>query len=285
MATETWNANAFSPILMTELQRKGGLMETVMVDSGLNDAEYEYRDTMGKLDLKRKQGRLQDTAWEEITKYRRRIMREEFTKHIILDKFDKLNWKVDPTAAIPQELAMGAKRTIDDLIITNMTADVKTGQAGGTTTPFDANNIVAHDSTNITKAKIIEARKILRANYVDFSEELYMVIGSEQEAAMLAIDEFISADYIANKPMVNGQIGTVLGLNVVINEGLDVSSSVRKCLVYPKSAFQLLIADEFKTRMDEVQTKEYASGFSASLAIGGLRMYEGKVAQILCDES
>jgi hypothetical protein len=285
MATETWNANAFSPILMTELQRKGGLMETVMVDSGLNDAEYEFRDTIGKLDLKQKQGRLQDTAWEEITKYRRRIMREEFTKSVILDKFDKLNWKVDPTSAIPQELAMGAKRTIDDLIITNMIADVMTGQAGGTTTPFDANNVVAHDSSNITKAKIIEARKILRANYVDFSEELYMVIGSEQEAAMLAIDEFISADYIASKPMVNGQIGTALGLNVVINEGLAVSSSIRKCLVYPKSAFQLLVADEFKTRMDEVQTKEYAPGFSASLAIGGLRMYEGKVAQILCDES
>jgi len=285
MAISTWNANAYSPILMTQLQRLGGLMQTIMVKSGLNNAEYQYVDTIESIDLDTKQGRLQNTNWQEIGKQRRRISREEYTKAMILDRNDHLDWVVDPNSNITQELANGAKRKIDDLIIANIIADVATGQAGGSTTTFDSNNVVASGSAGITKAKIIEGRKILRANYVDFSEAMFLVIGSEQEAEMLAIDEFISADYVSNKPVVNGMIGTVYGLNVVINEGLDVASSIRTCLMYSKSAFQLLMADEFKTRVDEVQEKEYAPGFFASLALGGERMYEGKVVKVLCDES
>ena len=285
MAIDTWNAKAYSPVLMTQLQRMGGLMQTVNVKSGLNDAEYEFVDSIESIDLDVKQGRLQNTNWTEVGKLRRRINRVEYTKAKILDRNDNLDWVVDPNSNITQELANGGKRAIDDLIIANMIADVATGQDGGSTATFDANNIVAHGSAGMTKAKIIAARKILRANHVDFGEEMYLVIGSEQEADMLLIDEFISADYISNKPVVNGMIGSVYGLNVVVNEGLVAPSSIRKCLVYPKSAFQLLIADEFKTRVDEVQEKEYAPGFFASLAFGGARMYEGKVAQILCDES
>lgn len=286
MAINTWNANAYSPVLLTQLQRKGGLMQTVMVKSGLNSAEYEFVDGIESIDMKKKQGRLADTQWEEIAKFRRRISREEYTKSIILDRFDSLDWVVDPNSNITQELANGAKRAIDNLIATNMIGTSYTGVAGGTSTTFDSNNAVAVASSGITAAKIIEARKILRANHVDFSEEMYMVIGSEQEAEMLAIDEFISSDFINNKPMVNGQIGTILGLNViVIDIPALVASDERKCLVYPKSAFQLLIADDFKTRMDEVQSKDYAPGFHASLAFGGARMDEDKVAYLVCDES
>ena len=172
-----------------------------------------------------------------------------------------------------------------DLIIANMIADVATGKDGGGTATFDSNNVVAHGSAGISKAKIIEARKLLRAGHVDFSEPISLVIGSAQEADMLIIDEFVSADYVANRPVVSGMIGSVYGFDVIVNEGLDVASDIRTCLVYPKSAFQLLMADEFSTRVDPVQEKEYAPGFFASMAFGGSRMYEGKVVKVLCDES
>jgi len=285
MAVDTWNAKAYSPIILESLQRKGGLMQTVSVESGLNNAKYEFRDRIGSIDLDVKEGRLQSTDWQEISKYRRRISRVEYKKSIILDRNDNLNWVCDPNSSITAELANGAKRAIDDLIVTNMSGTAYTGEEGGTATSFDSSNVVAAGGSGITKAKIIEARKILRNNYVDFSEEMFLVIGPEEEADMFLIDEFVSADYVNNKPTVNGQIGSVYGLNVVINTGLTVASSIRTCLVYPKSAFTLLIADEFKTRVDEVQDKEYAPGFFASYAFGGTRMYEGKVAQILCDES
>ena len=285
MAIDTWNAKAYSPVLLTQLQRLGGLMQTVKVASGLNNAEYEFVDGIDAIDLTEKQGRLQSTNWEEIGKTRRRISRKEFTKGKILDRNDHLDWVVDPNSNITQELAKGAKRKIDDLIIANMIADVATGKDGSSTTTFDSNNVVAHGSAGITKAKIVQARKILRANHVDMSQELFLVVGSEQEAEMLLIDEFISSDYITNRPVVNGQIGSVFGLNVVVNEGLDVDTDIRTCLVYAKSAFQLLMADEFKTRLDPVQEKEYAPGFFSSLAFGGSRMYEGEVVKLFCDES
>ena len=112
-----------------------------------------------------------------------------------------------------------------------------------------------------------------------------MVIGPEQEAEILAIDTFVSADYVNNKPTVTGKIGTLYGIDVVVSNALSADGSDdRECLMYVKSAFTLVMADMFKTRIDEVQEKEYATGFFASLAIGGTRMDEGKVAKVLCSE-
>ena len=132
MALNTWNAKAYSPVLTTALQRKGGLMQTVTVKSGLNDAEYMFVDGIDAIDLTKKQGRLQSTQWEEIGKSRRRISRVEYTKAKILDRNDNLDWIVDPNSNITQELANGAKRAIDDLVVANILGTAYTGQEGGT---------------------------------------------------------------------------------------------------------------------------------------------------------
>jgi hypothetical protein len=44
---------------------------------------------------------------------------------------------------------------------------------------------------------------------------LTLLISPAQEAALYLIPQFISRDFISNQPMVNGQIGTLLGMNVV----------------------------------------------------------------------
>ena len=142
MAVDTWNAKAYSPVLMTSLQRLGGLMQTVEVESGLNNAEFEFRDGISPVEMDKIQGRLQNTNWEEIGKYRRRISRVEFTKSLILDRNDHLDWIVQPDSNITQELGNGAKRAIDDDIISNIIGTAYTGKEGGTSVGFDANNIV-----------------------------------------------------------------------------------------------------------------------------------------------
>ena len=83
--------------------------------------------------------------------------------------------------------------------------------------------IVFIDTTNdvIAKGDILAARKLLRAQYVPVNE-CYIGIGSEKEAEMLALSDFIVASNFGSAdPIQNGVLGKVYGMKVVVHEGFS----------------------------------------------------------------
>lgn len=68
----------------------------------------------------------------------------------------------------------------------------------------------------ITLADILNARLVLNKQNVDLNNRV-MVIPADMEADMLAIDNFISVDYKANKPLETGLIGYILGMPVYVH--------------------------------------------------------------------
>lgn len=82
------------------------------------------------------------------------------------------------------------------------------------------------DATNedIELADVLNARKLLVDQNID-PRECFMVIGSGQERNMLKIADFIDASkYGSNQPIMNGEIGMVYGVKVILHTGMTSSN-------------------------------------------------------------
>lgn len=78
------------------------------------------------------------------------------------------------------------------------------------------------DTTNedIELADIVNVRKLLSLQNLD-PRECYLGVGPDQEANMLKISDFIDASkYGSNQPIVNGEIGMVYGMRVVVHTSI-----------------------------------------------------------------
>jgi N4-gp56 family major capsid protein len=78
------------------------------------------------------------------------------------------------------------------------------------------------DATNedIEVADIVNARKLLALQNLD-PRECLMGIGPDQEANMLKISDFVDASkYGSNQPVVNGEIGSVFGMKVIVHSSI-----------------------------------------------------------------
>src|SRR5258707_6574404 len=102
-------------------------------------------------------------------------------------------------------------RRMDRAMINAFFKDSKTGETGTTTTSFTAGNIVAQNfeasgNVGLTIAKLIEAKRILRAAEVDTDyEAVYCAIGAKQEANLFHEIQYTNRDYSATMaPLVQG---------------------------------------------------------------------------------
>lgn len=92
-----------------------------------------------------------------------------------------------------------------------------------------SNGLVTGNGTAITLNALMTARKFLLENDVMDGDDipgggLTLLISPAQEAAIMLIPQFISRDFISNQPMMTGQIGTILGINVVRTSFINTNS-------------------------------------------------------------
>lgn len=91
------------------------------------------------------------------------------------------------------------------------------------------------DATNedIELNDFLNARKLLIDQNID-PRECYCMIGSGQERNALKISDFIDASkYGSNAPIMNGEIGMVYGMKIILHTGL--SSSNKTIFAHPTS--------------------------------------------------
>lgn len=83
-----------------------------------------------------------------------------------------------------------------------------------------------NDATNedIEVTDIVTIRKLLTVQNLD-PRECFLGIGADKEADMLKISDFIDASkYGSNQPVVNGEIGQVFGMRVVVHNSFSAEA-------------------------------------------------------------
>jgi hypothetical protein len=204
----------------------------------------------------------------------------------MIDDQDKLRMLIDPTSPYAQNGAYALGRKLDDIIISAALGTAKTGENGSTDTAFaTATQQIAVGGTGLTVAKLRQARRILAANEVDFSQDmLYIAVTAQQIDNLLGTTEVTSSDFNSVKALVQGDVDTFMGFKFIQTEllGLDGSGD-RRCIAWAKSGMHVGMWNDINAKVGERADKSYNTQVYVKGTFGATRVEEKKVVEIICD--
>lgn len=240
-----------SPVAVTEFdsmvkhafQNASLLRDTVTVRNNVVGDIYKFR-AMGKGLANQKATSADvdpmDVAHSLITATLSNWNAPEYT-----DVFDQAEVNFDEKQELATTIAGALGRRLDQLVIAAM--DAATPTAVGVTT------------TGLLASDLIDAKVQLVKNGVG-AGDLTVAINGTGLAGLLADEKATSADYQNIKALVNGEVNTFAGFNVVVLEdraegGLTIASDVVSAYAFDKSAIGLAIGMDMKTSIDYVPQK------------------------------
>ncbi|WP_439606862.1 phage capsid protein [Hydrogenophaga sp.] len=179
-----------------------------------------------------------DTEWSLAEHSTPIVNMADFYKAFPLDRNDIPKMIVNPvTGGDYMQLLMNAKnRRIDDIIYNAARGSQLKKDAS--TEDLPAGQKIAHGGTGFTKAKLIEAKKMFRANEADEfnGEELSITYNSVMLEDILTDTTLTSADYMAVKMLQNGDIsGKWMGFKWLPYNGITFSASTYYAIAFAKS--------------------------------------------------
>ncbi|MBL0233180.1 MAG: hypothetical protein IPQ08_05905 [Chitinophagaceae bacterium] len=139
-------------------------------------------------------------------------------------------------------------------------------------------NINAGAPADITIDDILDMREFLIMNFADMTKTA-LVIAADQEKAMLKLPEFSRYDYRggANSPIVNGMIGYVYGVPVVINQQVAAQQAF---MVNPEGSGYAFQKAASVAQQDDITfgTGGKLVAVDCDYGVGGLQLGEGSAA-------
>jgi hypothetical protein len=210
-----------------------------------------------------------------------------------VDKFDKLRMITDPEGKYVQSSAAGFGREWDRQIIEAFFASSKIGKTGTGTEAFDtanfriAANFGAAGAVGLTVAKLIEAQKIFEEQEIDLDmDPATIVIAPRQHADLKNDIQVVSTDFNNRPVLVDGMVRQFNGFNIVISNKLTKVSNDRLLPIFVKSGMHLGLWADLQhniSQRDDLSSQPWQL-YSKSTS-GATRLEQGKVLQILCDET
>ena len=162
------------------------------------------------------------------------------------DIFDAAEVNFDEKQELAKTIAGALGRRLDDIVISAMDAATPAATVGVGTTALAATDL-------------IDAKVELVKGGVG-SADLYCAISGAGLAGLLADEKVSSADYQNVKALVNGEVNTFAGFNVIVIEdrtvgGLTTTGDVTAGYAFAKDAIGLAIGVDNKTTIDYVPEK------------------------------
>ena len=224
-----------------------------------------------------------DTTFSDIAHSRRVVTMKDFFDALPLDRADIPKLIANPvTGGHYMKTLIGKRNRKIDNLIYRACRDPQLIK-DGTSVVLPSGQKIAHGTSGFTKAKIIQARKLFRANEKDFhaGEQLFMAYTADMVEDIMSDTTLTSADYLANKFLQMGDVvGQWLGFTWIPFEGVDpVSSSTYYTVAWAKSSIHL--GDGFvEGRVDRRPDKKnlWQTTINCSMAAG--RQDEKGVAEI-----
>jgi len=288
----------FSTNLELLLQQMGSMLRGTVREGFHTGKTASPVNQIGAISLKAAAGRFAPKNRTDPEFVRRWVFPQEGSIDQLIDSFDELQTIVDPKSQYTQNAAMAVGRAWDDALIAAATGTAQLGQdpSAFTTETFNttnfqvAVNFQSSASSGLTVAKLIEAKRILRHYHNDLdSDELTLVMGSQQESDLLNQVQVVSTEFNDRPVLVDGKLVRFLGYNVKVMERLPSAvgaASQRGVLAYVKSGMYL---GNWKDLTNRVSIRNDLEGepwdLWTSVMYGATRLQPGKVVQVLCSDT
>lgn len=240
-------------------------------------------NNLDKIELDANTVRHGDTEWGDANHTNRLATMKDFYKALPLDRNDIPKMIVNPvTGGDYMKLLMAGKnRQVDDVIYDALRGSI-TSKDAATTYSLAAGNKIAHGGTGLTKAKIIQARKMFRAAECDeyTGEELFFMYNSVGMEDLLSDTTLTSADYMAVKMLQNGDVaGKWMGFNWIPYEAIELTSSTYYTVAWAKSGIHFgtgYVEGNVTRRGDKKDLWQVSVGAS----FGAGRQDENKIVEV-----
>lgn len=229
----------FDTALQQVAQQTESRLQSHVRDIGSVTGESFTHNIMGDTDLDAKLNRLAPTVLSSVVHATPTALMQDFFKALPLDRADVPKMLINPvTGGDYMRALMSAKnRRIDQIIYAAMlgTQTFK----DGSTEALPAGQVILNGSTGFTKGKLIQAKKIFRANEADehAGEELCIIYNDAMLEDILADTTLTSADYMSVKMLQDGDVnGKWMGFSWVPYNALSTAGNVASTVAWAKSA-------------------------------------------------
>lgn len=295
MSTEINKAfvQQFSGNLIHLLNQEGSiLMPTVRVEKV--KAKYHHFDRIGRGTVVKRTTRHGDTPQNDVAHSRRRVLMDDYEWADLIDDQDQIRMLIDPASDYAKAAAWDLGIKIDEIIIAALegNANAIDEDDASSTVALPAAQIIDNDfgvgDSNLSVAKLREARVILARNSGSIREPLHCVVNPDALDALLAETEVTSSDFNTVKALVHGEIDSFLGFKFhVVKDGIlsgdgTADTDPVLCYAYMSSALGLAMGDDINVRMSIRDDKSYATQVYARMTLGAVRIEEEKVVRIEC---
>ncbi len=249
-----------------------------------------FFEQIGATAALRRTSRHSDTPRVDTPHARRRVSLEDFERADLIDNEDKVRMLIDPTSDYARAAAMAMGRAMDEVIVDSALGSAFTGVSGGTTTA--GQTAIAAGGTGLTLAKLLSAKETMDGDDVPENGRV-IVCTADQVTDLLNTTEIQSADFNTVKALARGEIDSFLGFEFVSVNGKRIDgtklvpvdgSSDRRCFAFQNEGLLLGVGADMTTKISERADKNYATQVFCSMSIGGTRMEEARVLEILCAE-
>lgn len=191
-----------------------------------------------------------------------------------VDRLDELKINIDERQVIASAGANALGRKTDDLIL-NALASASA-------------NEIADANTGMTLSKVLQAFETFGNLDVPDDAQRYAVIGWKQWSELLAIDEFVSADYVGSDHLPYSSITQAkmwLGTIWIPHSGLPKDANdIRSCYWYHRTAIGHASGSDVQT--DVTWHGDRAAHFVNNMMSQGARLIDDAgVITIFCDET
>lgn len=276
----------FDSALRLAAQQKNSRLQSLVTDRGMVEGNAFTINNLGSAGLLDENVvRHGDTTWSEITHTARLVYMRDYFKALPLDRNDIPKMAANPLSGgqYMQSLIAARNRRIDNIIYQAALGTIPAADGSASYT-LPAGQKIVVGGTGLTKAKIIAARALFRANEADelsddgdFPVMLYNSLALTQ---ILSDTTLTSGDYMTGQMLQQGKLDTAfLGFKWVPYEALNVSGGVYSTVAFVKSAIHFgkgFEEGDVAKRPDKKNTWQVSMAGS----YGAGRQDEAKVVQI-----
>ena len=255
---------------------------------------------LGSLEVNEITGRNPEINYEETSFDNRQIVKKDFAKAILFDKYDILEMMSDPTSDIYKEIMNAFNRQKDKIIADACFSNVMCGDPNSgtplTSITAEADGVKTIDATGgLTYYLLKQAHtNFINSNVVSgdlMNANLSFICAGTDMSQLLDEDKFINNNYTSIRPIDTGVITKVLGMNVITLAGsqtdqltvnkpiLNENGTIRDCIIMAPDAIRFAVSDvKIEIREPSKYVRSKALVFSARL--GAVRTEGAKIQRI-----
>lgn len=257
----------------------------VAIESGIKGTSKSI-NRLGQRTAQRRTSRHGDTPINDQPHSTRYVDLFDWEDGDMLDDQDKIRLMTDPTSEYTRAMVQALSRAKDDVIIQALSG-VARSSTGNVALPLTQK--IAVGGTGLTKAKMIQARKLFRANEADEEngQDLFLGYSSTALSDLLSDTTLTNSEVNTVLSLQSGQLrdGKLMGFTMIPSERFAKVSTTRYLYAWAKTGVVLGIGEEIKVRIGEDPGKGYNMRPYAKMSLGAVRVEEEKVVEIACVES